>query len=138
MWTANQQTTEIRLVWLTHRFVAPWKMQKSVLCDINKKSSDMIKLTSHDLCSALKKLNFVRQWYLYLMLMALQLNILFTISILHMYLSILSPSFISYDHLPDDFFKSAIVPIIKNKTGDSSVKNNYRPIASVTALSKII
>ena len=28
--------------------------------------------------------------------------------------------------------KTAIVPIIKNKTGDSSDKNNYRPIALVT------
>ena len=33
--------------------------------------------------------------------------------------------------------KTAIVPIIKNKTGDTSDKNNYRPIALVTACSKI-
>ena len=33
--------------------------------------------------------------------------------------------------------KTAIVPIIKNKTGDTSDKNNYRPIALVTAYSKI-
>ena len=33
--------------------------------------------------------------------------------------------------------KTAIVPIIKNKTGDTSDKNNYRPIALVTAASKI-
>ena len=33
--------------------------------------------------------------------------------------------------------KTAIVPIIKNKTGDSSDKSNYRPIALVTACSKI-
>ena len=33
--------------------------------------------------------------------------------------------------------KTAIVPIIKNKTGDASDKNNYRPIALVTATSKI-
>ena len=35
------------------------------------------------------------------------------------------------------FIKTAIVPIIKNKTGDASDKNNYRPIALVTAASKI-
>ena len=35
------------------------------------------------------------------------------------------------------FMKTAIVPIIKNKTGDTSDKNNYRPIALVTAASKI-
>ena len=33
--------------------------------------------------------------------------------------------------------KTAIVPIIKSKTGNSSDKNNYRPIALVTACSKI-
>ena len=32
--------------------------------------------------------------------------------------------------------KTALVPIIKNKTGDISDKNNYRPIALVTAASK--
>ena len=32
--------------------------------------------------------------------------------------------------------KTVIVPIIKNKTGDTSDKNNYRPIALVTACSK--
>ena len=33
--------------------------------------------------------------------------------------------------------KTDIVPIIKNNTGDTSDKNNYRPIALVTAASKI-
>ena len=36
------------------------------------------------------------------------------------------------------FMKTAIVPIIKNKTGDTSDKNNYRAIALVTAASKFI
>ena len=33
--------------------------------------------------------------------------------------------------------KTAIVPIIKNKSGNSSDKSNYRPIALVTACSKL-
>ena len=33
--------------------------------------------------------------------------------------------------------KTAIVPIIKNKTGDTSDKNSYHPIALVIACSKI-
>ena len=33
--------------------------------------------------------------------------------------------------------KSAIIPLIKNITGDTNDKNNYRPIALVTAMSKI-
>ena len=33
--------------------------------------------------------------------------------------------------------KTALVPIVKNKTGDTSDKNNYRPIAIVTVASKL-
>ena len=33
--------------------------------------------------------------------------------------------------------KAAIVPIIKNKTGDTSDKTNYRPIALVNVASKL-
>ena len=33
--------------------------------------------------------------------------------------------------------KSAIIPLIKNKTGDTNHKINYRPIKLVTAMSKI-
>ena len=44
--------------------------------------------------------------------------------------------FISHRYLPRDFMTTAIVPIIKNKIEDSSHKNNYRPIALVTACSK--
>ena len=46
-------------------------------------------------------------------------------------------SFISHGYLPRDFMKTAIVPIIKNKSRNSSDKANYRPIALVTACSKI-
>ena len=49
---------------------------------------------------------------------------------------ILFKCFISHGYLPSEFMKTAIIPIIKNKTGDTSDKNNYRPIALVTACSK--
>jgi hypothetical protein len=52
-------------------------------------------------------------------------------------LSLLFNCFLIHGYMPERFLKSAIVPIIKNKSGDSSDKNNYRPIALVTALSKI-
>ena len=55
---------------------------------------------------------------------------------IHVILSILFNCFISYGYLPSEFIKTAIVPIIKNKTGDTSDKRNYRPIALVTACSK--
>ena len=57
--------------------------------------------------------------------------------IIHVYLSLLFNCFISHGYLPRDFMKTAIVPIIKNKTEDSRDKSNYRPIALVTACSKI-
>ena len=58
-------------------------------------------------------------------------------AIIHIHLSLLFNSFISHGYLPRDFMKTAIVPIIKNKAGNSSDKANYRPIALVTACSKI-
>ena len=58
-------------------------------------------------------------------------------SITHVFLSLLFNAFIRHGYLPTDFIKTAIVPIIKNKTGDTSDKNNYRPIALVTATSKL-
>jgi hypothetical protein len=53
------------------------------------------------------------------------------------YLSMLYSSMLTHGHLPVDFMKSVIVPIVKVKTGDSSDKGNYRPIALVTACSKL-
>ena len=59
------------------------------------------------------------------------------ISIMHVFLSLLFNSFISHGYLPTDFMKTALLPIVKNKTGDTSDKNNYRPIAIVIAASKL-
>ena len=39
-------------------------------------------------------------------------------------------------YLPAEFMKTAIVPIIKSKTGNTADKNNCRPIVLVTARSK--
>ena len=43
-----------------------------------------------------------------------------------------------HGYLPASFMFSYISPIIKNKTGDSSAINNYRPVAIVTACSKLL
>ena len=64
-------------------------------------------------------------------------HFLFAHRITHVFLSLLFNTFIIHGYLPADFMKTAIVPIIKNKTGDTSDKNNYRPIALVTAASKL-
>ena len=64
-------------------------------------------------------------------------HFVFAHSRIHVLLSLLFSAFITHGYLPGMFMKTAIVPIIKNKTGDTSDKNNYRPIALVTATSKI-
>ena len=57
--------------------------------------------------------------------------------LLYIHLSLLFNCFISHGYLPRDFMKTAIVPIIKNKSGNFSDKANYRPIALITACLKI-
>ena len=53
------------------------------------------------------------------------------------HLSLLFTSMLSHGHMPAELMKTAIVPILKNRKGDTSDKNNCRPIAIVMALSKI-
>ena len=54
------------------------------------------------------------------------------------YLSMLYTSMLSHGYLPEEFTKSFIVPLIKNKTGDTSDKGNYRHVAIVSACSKLV
>ena len=44
---------------------------------------------------------------------------------------------LTHSYLPASLMQSAIVSILKNRQGDTSDKNNCRPIAIVTALSTI-
>ena len=62
---------------------------------------------------------------------------IYTLLLLLLLLSLLFNTFILHGYLPADFMKTAIVPFIKNKTGDTSDKNNYRPIALGNAASKL-
>jgi len=43
----------------------------------------------------------------------------------------------THGHLPANFMKTDIFPILKNKAGNCQDVNNYRPIALVTAMSKL-
>jgi len=45
---------------------------------------------------------------------------------------------ISHHYLPGDLMKTVIVPIVKNNKGDVTSRDNYRPIAITTVLSKLI
>ena len=64
-------------------------------------------------------------------------HFMFAHRMIYVFLSLLFNSFILHGYLPSDFMKTAMVPIIKNKIGETSDKNNYRPIALVTAASKL-
>ena len=67
-------------------------------------------------------------------------HFMFVHRITHGFLSLLFNVFIIHGYLPADFMRTlraVMVPIINNKTGGTSDKNNYRPIALVTAASKL-
>ena len=51
------------------------------------------------------------------------------------HLAMLFTSMLTHGYLPDAFMTTSIIPILKNKNGDTSDKNNHRPIAIVTAMS---
>lgn len=45
---------------------------------------------------------------------------------------------ISHAYLPPECMKTIVVPILKNRTGDISDKNNYRPISLATIIAKVL
>ena len=56
---------------------------------------------------------------------------------LHVLMSLLYSSMLVHIFLPDAMIITIIAPIIKNKAGDLSDNNNYRPIALATIASKL-
>ena len=53
------------------------------------------------------------------------------------HLSLLFTCMLSHGYIPSSFMKTSIIPILKNRNGDTSDKKNYRPIAIDTAMSKL-
>ena len=49
--------------------------------------------------------------------------------------SLLFSCMLNHGYIPSDFMKTSIILILKNRNDDTSDKNNYRPIAIVTAMS---
>ncbi|KAJ2945534.1 hypothetical protein O0L34_g353 [Tuta absoluta] len=44
---------------------------------------------------------------------------------------------IRHSYLPQDLMRTIVVPVVKDKTGDISDKNNYRPISLATIIAKV-
>ncbi|PZC82816.1 hypothetical protein B5X24_HaOG209601 [Helicoverpa armigera] len=53
-------------------------------------------------------------------------------------LSMLFNFCIGHSYVPNDMTKTVVIPIIKNKNGDPSDKNNYRPISLATTFAKVL
>ena len=56
---------------------------------------------------------------------------------LHALLSMCFTLFFTHCYLPLSMIETSIVPIVKNKCGNLSDSNNYRPIALATIISKL-
>ena len=53
-------------------------------------------------------------------------------------LSILCTSIMKHGYIPSGMLDTTLSPIVKTKTGDVTDKNNYRPIAVATSMSKVM
>lgn len=58
--------------------------------------------------------------------------------LLSVHLTLLFNMFLNHCHLPLEFVRTTIIPLIKNKTGDVSDVNNYRAVALSNCLSKVL
>ena len=65
-------------------------------------------------------------------------HILYASDRLHVMLSMFYNCSINHGYLPKAMTNSIIVPLVKNKTGDVTSKDNYRPIGIASAFSKLL
>ena len=57
---------------------------------------------------------------------------------LHVLLAMIFSTFLSQGILPRSFMETIIIPLVKNKAGNTSDLTNYRPIELVSACSKYL
>ena len=61
----------------------------------------------------------------------------YSYSSVSVHLALIFTCMLNHEHVPTAFMKALIIPFLKNRNGVSSDKYNYRPIAIVTAMSKL-
>ena len=130
--------TEIAVMWKCHyksllNSVQNDELKNSVKSDINQQHPNSIIITPFNVLDALKNIKCSKSCGVDGISAE---HFVFAHSRIHVLLSLLISAFITHGYLPDMFMKTAIVPIIKNKTGNTSDKNNYRSSALVTVASK--
>ena len=103
------------------------EFKKSVILDINQQHETSSTITPFNILDALKSIKCHKSSGVDGISAE---HFVFAHSRIHVLLSLLFSAFIAHGYLPDMFMKTAIVPIIKNKTRDTSDKNNYRPICA--------
>ena len=54
-----------------------------------------------------------------------------------MHLKLLFSLILKHGYVPDDFGKGVLIPLVKDKAGDLSSVDNYRPITISPTLSKV-
>ena len=54
------------------------------------------------------------------------------------HLSMLLTSMVIHSYLPDNLMRTIIVPVVKDKCGNVTDKDNYHPIALTTVISKVL
>ena len=64
-------------------------------------------------------------------------NLIFCSQSLHILLSMLFTSIFFHGNLPESLVHTLLIPLLKNKAGDLSDRNNYRPIALANIISKV-
>ena len=65
-------------------------------------------------------------------------HLLYSSNLLYKLLGLCMTSFMVHGFLPDDMMAVALVPVIKSKSGHIMSKDNYRPIALASIVSKVI
>ena len=102
------------------------------MLDINQQHESSITITHFNILDTLKSIKCGKSSGVYGISAE---HFVFAHSRIHVLLSLLFSAFITQGYLSNMFMNTAMVPIIKNKTGDTSDKNNYRSIALVRAAS---
>ena len=95
--------------------------KNSVMWDVNKQIKNSVTITPFDILDALKNIKCGKSRSSGIDGISAE-HFVFVHSRIHVLLSLLFSTFITHGYLPGMFMKTAIVPIIKNKTGDTNDK----------------